>query len=38
MFYLAYSRAATPSEAQRIYRLLLINDPQLAPKILALRS
>jgi len=36
-YYLTYARAATRTEAQRIYRLLLINDPQLAPRILELR-
>lgn len=33
-FLLTYARVATVSEAQRIYRLLLINDPRLAPRII----
>jgi hypothetical protein len=37
-YYLTYARVATPSEAQRIYRLLLINDPQVAPRIIQLHS
>ena len=33
-FYLSYSNHATESEAIKVYKFLMLNDPELTPRII----